>query len=387
VSSGVPRELSPHLHADLKDRPRASDKDGAIELCFQLLSSGRQLGEVLAELAPVSGLLDGNSDAAVVGEAPDPMRPPIEALEHAFLEAPPLPQRPAPAGITAIPPLLIAAAQIAQSADPAVGAPTDPGVVRRRWAGTDARLGSAQRISLLLLFVVLLAAVPLVTLSLPRLIPGAATAGKIAPKTAGRRHSPVTVAAADAGPTKAQPLATAPVKTRTADAPSPRPAADLVREAAEVAAASAVRRSTIASATTPVGAPATVHAAVPAVADADPPVHPAVMREPIAAPPEQRNESRLSIGETTILVTRGDALLATGDIASARLFYRRGADGGDGAAALRLGETFDLAFLTQAGLPTASADAKDAQFWYRRARDLGDRDADLLLKNIGAATQ
>jgi TPR repeat protein len=84
-------------------------------------------------------------------------------------------------------------------------------------------------------------------------------------------------------------------------------------------------------------------------------------------------------------VSRGDALLGVGDLTSARLFYRRGADLGDGTAALRLGETFDPAFLQQAGLSGVAGDPKMALHWYRRARDLGNGDADLLLQHSNSA--
>ena len=82
-----------------------------------------------------------------------------------------------------------------------------------------------------------------------------------------------------------------------------------------------------------------------------------------------------------MLVARGDSLVAASDIAAARLFYERGADAGDGLAALRLGETYDPAFLERAQLPV-KGDGARATFWYRRARELGARDAEILLKGI-----
>jgi TPR repeat protein len=79
------------------------------------------------------------------------------------------------------------------------------------------------------------------------------------------------------------------------------------------------------------------------------------------------------------LVDRGDRRLAGGDVASARLFYEHGAEAGDGAAALRLGETFDPDFLARAHLAFVTGDAKQAAYWYRQARDLGNSDAAILL--------
>ena len=86
--------------------------------------------------------------------------------------------------------------------------------------------------------------------------------------------------------------------------------------------------------------------------------------------------------EAKALVSHGDALLGVGDLTSARLFYRYGADLGDGAAALRLGETFDPAFLRLAGLGPMAGDPRKALYWYRRAHDLGNRDANLLTKHL-----
>ena len=88
----------------------------------------------------------------------------------------------------------------------------------------------------------------------------------------------------------------------------------------------------------------------------------------------------LSAGELSELLSRGDMLFATGDVGAARLFYERGADGGDGMAALRLGETFDPHFLARARLGFVAGDPARAASWYRRARDLGNADAEILIK-------
>ena len=80
-----------------------------------------------------------------------------------------------------------------------------------------------------------------------------------------------------------------------------------------------------------------------------------------------------------MLLARGDSLLGVGDVASARLFYERAANGGDGQAALRLGETYDPAFLERARL-RVQGDAARAVFWYGRARELGASEVEILLK-------
>jgi hypothetical protein len=84
------------------------------------------------------------------------------------------------------------------------------------------------------------------------------------------------------------------------------------------------------------------------------------------------------------LVARGDGLFGAGDVASARLFYERAVDAGDGQAALRLGETFDPTFLEQAHLRHVQANFDTALSWYRRARDLGVRDAEIFLERAAS---
>jgi TPR repeat protein len=96
-------------------------------------------------------------------------------------------------------------------------------------------------------------------------------------------------------------------------------------------------------------------------------------------PPAQ---PRPSSQETASLLERGDRLFGMGDVISARLFYERAAEAGDGPAALRLGETYDPTFLERAKLRAIKGDLKAAAFWYRRAKELGVDEADILLKGL-----
>ena len=77
-------------------------------------------------------------------------------------------------------------------------------------------------------------------------------------------------------------------------------------------------------------------------------------------------------------------MLGTGDVASARLFYERAADVGDGEAALKLGMTFDPAFLNFGRLSGARGDPATAIAWYRRARNLGQAKAEIQLERLNS---
>jgi hypothetical protein len=110
---------------------------------------------------------------------------------------------------------------------------------------------------------------------------------------------------------------------------------------------------------------------------------PAAATPQAPSPPVQsRAGQHLSAADIAALVTRGDAFLSAGDVASARLFYERAADAGDGAAALRLGATFDPNFLGRVGVRGDPGDPARAASWYRRARDLGDAAAAERLKSL-----
>ena len=87
-------------------------------------------------------------------------------------------------------------------------------------------------------------------------------------------------------------------------------------------------------------------------------------------------------GIVAILISRGDALLATGDVTAARLMYRRAADTQSIAGALAMGMTFDPKVLAQIGVQGLSADTQLAALWYQRAATLGSSDAVRLLRQL-----
>jgi hypothetical protein len=100
-----------------------------------------------------------------------------------------------------------------------------------------------------------------------------------------------------------------------------------------------------------------------------------IPKETLAVPLAPAPPPRLSAAELAALRARGDRMFALGDISSARLFYERAADTGDGQAALNLAKTFDPVFLYSARLYWVRGDADRAAYWYRRARDLGAPEA------------
>ena len=107
---------------------------------------------------------------------------------------------------------------------------------------------------------------------------------------------------------------------------------------------------------------------LPAIAPHAPSASPGA---PAPAEIEAPSDERLPAAEIGALLARGDAVLRTGDIASARLFYERAAEAGDGQAALRAGATFDPAFLASLGLRSMQGDPATARWWYARAHQLG----------------
>jgi TPR repeat protein len=74
------------------------------------------------------------------------------------------------------------------------------------------------------------------------------------------------------------------------------------------------------------------------------------------------------------LLARGDAMLALGDLAVARLFYARAASLGSARAATSLGRTYDPEFLASIHATGITPDRAAASDWYRKGAALGDRD-------------
>jgi hypothetical protein len=116
--------------------------------------------------------------------------------------------------------------------------------------------------------------------------------------------------------------------------------------------------------------------AAPAVAPPPAPVAVATAAPPApAAAPQTDFVRSLDPKEVAVLLRRGQDLLASGDVQSARLLLLRGAEARDARAALLVGSTYDPVWLRQIGADGPLADAAQARTWYQRAKEWGEPDA------------
>jgi TPR repeat protein len=122
----------------------------------------------------------------------------------------------------------------------------------------------------------------------------------------------------------------------------------------------------------PVEIPAPVRTAEPKPVVTERPVAPAPAAGAPAASPQEIAE----------FLARGDKLLATGDIAAARLFYERAGDGGSAVAMTAAGKTYDPLYLAEAHARGIRGDPVRAAYWYRKASDAGDVQADALMTRL-----
>lgn len=80
----------------------------------------------------------------------------------------------------------------------------------------------------------------------------------------------------------------------------------------------------------------------------------------------------------------GLVALADGDVAAARAFLERAADGGDARALVVLGDTYDPATLTRLGVVGIHGDAARAREYYSRALSAGVGAARQRIASLGA---
>jgi hypothetical protein len=83
----------------------------------------------------------------------------------------------------------------------------------------------------------------------------------------------------------------------------------------------------------------------------------------------------LDPSEIASALRRGTALIASGDLAAARLVLRRAADAGDARSAMALAETYDPAILEKLGVHGVVPDLAKARGWYEKAKQFGATEA------------
>lgn len=104
-------------------------------------------------------------------------------------------------------------------------------------------------------------------------------------------------------------------------------------------------------------------------------------RQPTPRPPEISAEEK---ARTEKLLAQGERFLADGKVEAARQFFRRAADGGLAAAAIRMATTYDPAELGRLQAQGVVADRNEARKWYERARELGAPEAEERLARLGS---
>jgi hypothetical protein len=83
----------------------------------------------------------------------------------------------------------------------------------------------------------------------------------------------------------------------------------------------------------------------------------------------------LSRADIELLVKQGQEFIAVGDVAAARVLFRRAAEAGDAAAALAMGTTYDPLVLKRMGALGVTPDPYQARSWYERAKEFGSPEA------------
>lgn len=118
-------------------------------------------------------------------------------------------------------------------------------------------------------------------------------------------------------------------------------------------------------------------------------IQPTAPPPPTSAPGEGAERNRLSVRRVQLsiedkaraeqLLGQGEKYLADANIDVARQFFRRAADMGLAAAALKLAATYDPVALARMQVHGVVPDANEALKWYERARQLGVNEAEIRL--------
>lgn len=105
---------------------------------------------------------------------------------------------------------------------------------------------------------------------------------------------------------------------------------------------------------------------------------PPVAAPAVAAPPARHMDP----DELATLTQRAKALLAVGDISSARLLLERAAEAPDANAAMLLAQTYDPQMLGTADVRSIAPEPAKARAWYQKAAQLGSADAQRRLAQL-----
>ena len=136
----------------------------------------------------------------------------------------------------------------------------------------------------------------------------------------------------------------------------------------------------------PVRAAAPAEAAAPPRPAVDTPAPRAAATETSAprAPTESSPARTLDPDEIAVLLRRGEQLIETGDLSSARLLLRRAAEARDARAAFALAGTYDPLVLGRLGVYGFTPDVATARHWYQKAAEFGSREASARLDSLSS---
>jgi hypothetical protein len=117
----------------------------------------------------------------------------------------------------------------------------------------------------------------------------------------------------------------------------------------------------------------------------------AAQTPPLSAPPQimamKDAIHRLAPDEMAALLKRADILIASGDVAAARLVLRRPAEAGNAYAAATLAKTYDAAVLAKLGVRGVVPDMEMARAWYEKAKQFGSAEASRRLETLASKRQ
>ena len=106
---------------------------------------------------------------------------------------------------------------------------------------------------------------------------------------------------------------------------------------------------------------------------------PTVVAPPAVAAPPARH---IDPDQLATMMQRAKAMLAVGDIASARLLLERAAEAPDANAALMLAQTYDPQVLGTSDVRNITPEPAKARAWYQKAAQLGSADAQRRLAQL-----